>query len=282
MTQDNVAEMSPAPASSSKRGLLAKPITLDRVRYVAGPVGDVASDGFQFMPRVLSPPDVRQLSQGVEDALEQLSTAATVPDDDGRVRRDDEGRVRMAYGTHLLSPDVDAIARTGPWVRAISKALQQPVYLYQSKLTINPACSVAGWGWHIDFGPWQRRDTVPEPHLISAIVFLDDVGDESGGLSVVERSARTSIDETLEIVAKLEAAQSNGDDDSPYPVSPVGPAGSVLLLNALTVHGSASNRSSAQRRMLILTYNRCTNLPKTFCSSEWLCARDTAPLADTI
>lgn len=152
------------------------------------------------------------------------------------------------------------------------------MYLYQSKLTMNPPQSTAGWGWHQDFWPWHDRDSVPAPNLFSAIVFLDDVEENTGGIAVVSGSHKLGLNDfeaRRQLVADLEA---NGDDDS-RAICPVGPAGSVLLFHALSTHGSAANRSERQRRLLILTYNSCLNPPSRFSSAEWLCARDLTPCA---
>jgi ectoine hydroxylase len=251
------------------RGPLNQPTGPSRTRTAIQPEGDLRDDGYKFIPRCLSPSAVGELRHSIENTIPQLEAGAVI--------RDNGGKPRMAFGTHLLSEAVANVARHNPWTALIADALGGPVYVYQTKLTINPSNSEAGWGWHRDFSPWQHRDQVPAPMLMSAIVFLTDIGSDSGGLSIVRGSHQASSVDATVMIHDLTNGENRGGAFA-TPVSPLGPAGSVLIFHSLTVHGSAPNLSPDDRHLLIITYNRCSNLPKATASPDWLSARDTTPL----
>lgn len=254
----------------ARRSLLGQQTSLSHVSYFSEAQGDLDRDGYQFLPAALSAQQADELGRAVMDAINEVPAPAVV--------RDDTGRIRMAFGLHLASPYVDTVARTGRWIHSGAETLGDELYLYQSKLTINPPDGSGGWGWHQDFHPWHDRDGVPKPDMVSAIVFLDDIRPESGGLSVVAGSHRLPPSEVKPLMERLEAVE-GADPAAPLALSPIGPAGSVLVFHALSVHGSAPNRSTTDRRLLIYSYNSCRNVPMAHRSAEWLCARDTTPLA---
>jgi ectoine hydroxylase-related dioxygenase (phytanoyl-CoA dioxygenase family) len=103
--------------------------------------------------------------------------------------------------------------------------------------------------------------SLPEPNpIINALVFLDDQTRENGCLKVVPKSHLSAPRGPLDLrrefpdvpAAHLEERGYCGP--LPGEVALVCPAGSLVLLDHFTLHGSETNSSAASRRLISLGY----------------------------
>jgi ectoine hydroxylase len=62
--------------------------------------------------------------------------------------------------------------------------------------------------------------------------------------------------------------------------APLGPAGSVIFFDAVTLHASPTNISTKERTLTFVTYNRVDNHPPEFDDAhpEFVSSRDYSPL----
>ena len=106
------------------------------------------------------------------------------------------------------------------------------------------------WRWHQDFPTYFHDDKMPEPRLVNALVFIDEVREFNGPLMIVPASHKapayeTAVDDTTtsyplraaddSVVAGLAAER--GIE------APKGGPGSVIFAHTNIVHGSGPNMS---------------------------------------
>ena len=239
---------------------------------------------------------------GLRDALPSLF-AEPRP---SRILEKDGQTVRSIYAPHHHDERYAALTSHPSLVRAARALLGSDVYVYQVK--VNAKSSFAGdvWEWHQDYIYWEREDGLPRPDVINFAVFLDDVTEFNGPITVVPTTHRLgTIDphqpewpatqdrrqpyldkpEWIEnLVAKLKYSVDNATlkelVDRCGLAAPKGKAGSVLVFHSKLIHGSAPNISPYERRIAMVTYSRADNVPPAPGSKrpDFLCARDTAPI----
>jgi ectoine hydroxylase len=133
---------------------------------------------------------------------------------------------------------------------------------------INCKAAFAGdvWFWHQDYPAYLEDDHIPEPRMVNALIFLDEVTSLNSPLMLVPGSHRYR-DEMPEVsdqgtsytfrysgveTIKQQVAKAGID-------VPTGAAGSVILMNVNTLHGSTANLSPWSRRLITLTFNAFSN-----------------------
>jgi ectoine hydroxylase len=182
--------------------------------------------------------------------------------------------------------------------------LDGPVYVYQFKINAKVAFQGDVWEWHQDYIFWQREDGVPEPRLVTACIFLDEVNEFNGPLMLVPGSHHGGViepprtggvpagyEESPEWIASLTADLKYSVDKESLArlmsgsgiVAPKGPAGSVLLFHPNVVHGSVPNMSPFDRKLALVTYNSVANRQTANARPEFLVARGAealSPVAD--
>jgi ectoine hydroxylase-related dioxygenase (phytanoyl-CoA dioxygenase family) len=130
--------------------------------------------------------------------------------------------------------------------------------LYQAKLLMKSGHVGSSVPWHQDFAYWHN--TVPDPAMLNAMVYLDDADEENGCLRVVPRSHRRGL-----LAHGFSATERFGFSLPPHleqaAVPLPGRAGTVLLFGPLLVHGSTSNASGRPRRACTIVYTVPGNGP---------------------
>ena len=88
--------------------------------------------------------------------------------------------IRSAIAPHHSS---ELFRRLSQHPRIIEPAMQTlggPVYLHQFKINTKNAHDGEIWHWHQDYRTWFEDDGMPEPRVINAALFLDDVTEFNG------------------------------------------------------------------------------------------------------
>jgi ectoine hydroxylase len=181
------------------------------------------------------------------------------------------------------------LARHPRLLNLAQQLLDSEVYIFRSRINSKPAFTGGMWPWHQDFSYSHYLDGVPSPRIIKAIIFLDEMNEFNGPLYIIPGSHQEGILD-VKTEAELTTARSEKTDGSiassspfstaflPYTtpreaiaklvdkqgiVATKGSTGTILLLHPSVVHGSVSNISPFQRRILNITYNSVENLPIT-------------------
>lgn len=201
--------------------------------------------------------------------------------------------VRAVYASHQRQSEFSMLVRCPRLLGPVRQLLRDDVYIYQFKINAKPSFSGEGWSWHQDYAAWKIVDNLPAPRLVNVALFLDDVNEFNGPIIFVPGSHRQGLIRDCHRGGCAESAQHLDPEDIALTAtqmtalvdqhgmeSPKGEAGSVVLFHPEIVHGSASNMSPFDRRLLIVTYNDVHNEPGPLSMPrpEYLVGRDTDAL----
>ncbi len=205
------------------------------------------------------------------------------------------GAIRSALSCHLANEAYRRLSRHPRLVGPARRLLGGDVYLHQFKVNAKVAHDGEIWHWHQDFRTWHADDGMPEPRVLNAGVFLDDVTEFNGPLMFMPGShklghvpADAVADQSgVAIYGRLSADAAG----SPYAretidgwakrfgiVAPKGPAGSVLIFHGCLIHGSAPNMSAWNRTMTLATYNHTDNALVRPTRPAFVSLQDYAPI----
>lgn len=255
-------------------------------------------NGYLLLENAVSDATVRSLLGALPEVLAEPRPS--------RVLEKDGKTVRSIYGTHMHDSRFADLARHPFLVRAARALLGSDVYVYQFKVNTKEAFAGDIWEWHQDYVYWEREDGLPRPDISSFVVFLDEVTEFNGPVTVVPKThqlenvdaqspefpvtsdRRQPYRDQPEWIANLVARLKYSIDNATLReltdrwglVAPKGKAGSVLAFHSKLVHGSAPNISPYPRRVAIVTYCRTDNFPPPPGSNrpDFLCSRDHEPL----
>jgi ectoine hydroxylase len=228
---------------------------------------------------------------------------------DGRVFEDDGTTVRSVNGAHLHSETLRTLCSHPRLLTPAKRLLGDDVYVHQFKINAKRALIGDIWEWHRDFVYWQREDEMPQPHALTAAVFLDDVTDSGGPIIVIpgtqklgdgqpdpDISRGDSSDPRLpkwhshtakhmKYVLQAPLVQQLISDRGVTALT--GKAGTVVYFHCNLFHSSNANTSPWDRRVILITYNALKNqIPvQPFSRPEFLAGRDfraLTPLADDV
>ena len=255
------------------------------MRWTAQQVARFNEDGYLFLPALFSPEELAVLNAELPGILAQQRPE--------NLREQNFGAVRSALSPHLYNEAFRRLSRHPRLIDPAMQVLGGEVYLHQFK--INPKVAHDGeiWHWHQDFRTWHEDDGMPEPHIINAALFLDEVNEFNGPMMFIPGShqagwrASTRQFERIADYSRL-AADAVG---SPYSnetidalieahglVAPKGPAGSTVFFHACTIHGSAPNMSPWSRTMVLASPNQTDNYIRKPTRPAFLALQDFTPV----
>jgi phytanoyl-CoA hydroxylase len=166
-----------------------------------------------------------------------------------------------------------------PGILAVLQKLWGPSIRFDvSKLNLKAAGYGAPVEWHQDwaFYPHTNDD------LAAVGIMMDDVDDSNGPLLVIPGSHKGPIfDHHADGVFCGAMDPARGEVDYRTAVPLTGPAGSITIHHARTVHGSATNSSGRPRRLLLHQYRAADAWPLLGVPdygafrSQLLCGEDT-------
>ena len=223
-------------------------------------VAEYVERGFVVCPALLSPAEVGVLTGELDRILAGEYPAA------GVIMEKDGTTPRTVFNPHLYSDVYERLIRHPSVLGAVEELLDEQVYPFQLGINCKAAFNGDVWFWHQDYPTYQEDDHIPKPRMVNALIFLDEVTSLNGPLMLVPGSHRLegeTPDETTQGTSyRLRYADIDMIKEQVAKagiVAPTGPAGSVILMNANTLHGSTANLSPYARRMITLTYNAMSN-----------------------
>ncbi|HDY8021025.1 TPA: phytanoyl-CoA dioxygenase family protein [Vibrio vulnificus] len=196
--------------------------------------------------------------------------------------------VRGVHGMHLYDAYFSSLVQSPYFVQAAEAILGEPVYLHQSKINFKWSKDGKSWPWHQDYVFWREFDGILHNSLVNIAVFLDDVAEDNGPLVFIPHThhlgniskcfeSRSDWNKDLSAALTFQVLPDEVDPliDLHGTKSVTGQAGDVVFFNPDTIHGSGDNLSDEPRRIMILTYNTCSNRPGAVASPrpEFLCTR---------
>lgn len=152
------------------------------------------------------------------------------------------------------------LAFDSPIVDVAEDLLGPDVCYHHSKLNFKWSHGGEAVKWHQDIQYWPHTDFSP----LTIGVYLEDVEPEMGPMGIVPGSHRGPLyslqDASGQWVGAIQAqdlAQARPEQADYL----CGPAGSVTVHNCVCVHGSAPNRSTRVRPLLLQTYTSGDSFP---------------------
>jgi ectoine hydroxylase len=217
-------------------------------------------NGFAFRRDVLSADEVGVLTTDLDELL-------AIEADPQRVILEADGVTpRTVVNPHLYRDAYARLIRHPALLTAVEELLGEQVYAWQMGINCKAAFAGDVWFWHQDYPAYLEDDHIPEPRMVNALIFLDEVTSLNSPLMLVPGSHRYR-DEMPEAsdhgtsyafrysgleTIKQQVAESGID-------VPTGAAGSVIFMNVNTLHGSTANLSPWSRRLITLTFNAHSN-----------------------
>jgi len=246
------------------------PVVWDR--SVPGPlsteqVAQFERDGFLFLPNVFSQEEVSQFLGHAEELARNWP--ANTP---GLVREPDSQAVRSIFRLHAESETFRKVFSDRRLAGPVHQILASDLYVHQSRINYKPAMDGKEFFWHSDFETWHVEDGMPQMRALSVSVFLTESNEFNGPLMLVPGSHKTYIrcvGETPEnhheqSLKRQEIGVPSRDAlaklvEEGGIVAPKGPAGSVVMFDCNTMHGSSGNLSPNPRSNLFAVYNSVKN-----------------------
>jgi phytanoyl-CoA hydroxylase len=231
-------------------------------------VAEYRENGFVVVEGVLSEKEVRRLREVTDEMVERargLTTHNEIYDLED-THRPDEPRVRRikfpernheAYASLVRHPNIVAVLQ-----RLIGRDIRFDV----AKLNMKAAGYGAAVEWHQDwaFYPHTNDD------LCAVGIMMDDCGMENGPLMGIPGSHKGPVLDHHYGGAFCGAINPDASDiDFGAALPMTGPAGSITVHHARTIHGSAPNRSSRMRRLLLHQYRAADAWPLLGFADGW-------------
>lgn len=223
------------------------------------------SDGFVRLPSLLD-------AEEIEILRREVARLATI-EDECVFREGAGGTPKTMFRMHetdgaTASAPFRALSRAPRVLGAAQQVLQDDaLYMHHCKLNMKGAIEGSVWPWHQDFGSWHL-DGIPEPHLTTLMVMLDEASEMGGCLYFLPGSHKRGRipprwDETTAYkfwaTTPDEVRAALAEHDEPVPIT--GKPGDAVIFHCNLLHASSHNLSAHDRWQLYFCFNRVANRP---------------------
>ena len=241
--------------------------------------------GLLFVESLFTPTEVEELNNRLPNILDERGEQV--------LRERGSDSVRSAIAPHLKDELFRRLSLHPRIVEPSRQLLGGDVYLHQFKINAKEAHNGEIWHWHQDYRTWYEDDGMPEPTVLNATVFLDEVNEFNGPMMFIpgsHKDGRIDSDQDFERVPDYGRLSADAVG-SPYKVetinaliekngivAPKGPAGSTIFFHGCTVHGSGPNMSPWGRAMVFSSLNKLGNFIRKPTRPDFLALQDFTPL----
>ena len=217
---------------------------------------------------------LKELREYEDDADLKLS--------EGTILEPGREEIRTVFGIHEVSKRFQRLTQDPKLLAIVKQLLGSDVYIHQSRINYKPGFKGKGFDWHSDFETWHSEDGMPRMRALSCSIVLTDNGEFNGPLMLIPGSHRYFIPcvgrtpennykESLKSqevgvppASSLRELMLENDIEAPK-----GPAGSLVIFESNTMHGSNTNMSCWPRSNLFFVYNSVENtLHDPYCGNR--------------
>lgn len=214
--------------------------------------------------------------------LREFEDDADLKLSEGTILEPGREEIRTVFGIHEVSERFQRLTRDSKLLAIVKQLLGSDVYIHQSRINYKPGFKGKGFDWHSDFETWHSEDGMPRMRALSCSIVLTDNGEFNGPLMLIPGSHRYFIPcvgrtpqdnykESLKSqevgvppVSSLRELMLENDIEAPK-----GPAGSLVIFECNTMHGSNMNMSCWPRSNLFFVYNSVENtLHEPYCGNR--------------
>lgn len=201
---------------------------------------------------------------------------------EGTVLEPGKEEIRSVFGIHEISDRFSRLTRDPRLLAMVQQLLGSNVYIHQSRINYKPGFKGKGFDWHSDFETWHSEDGMPRMRSLSCSIVLTDNGEFNGPLMLIPgshkifvpcvgRTPENNYKESLKSqevgvpdFSSLRTLMLEGDIEAPK-----GRAGSLIMFECNTMHGSNLNMSCWPRSNLFFVYNSVENtLHDPYCGNR--------------
>lgn len=201
---------------------------------------------------------------------------------EGTVLEPGREEIRTIFGIHEVSERFSKLTRDPRLLAIVKQLLGSEVYIHQSRINYKPGFKGKGFEWHSDFETWHSEDGMPRMRSLSCSIVLTDNGEFNGPLMLIPGShryfvpcvGRTPEDNYKESLKSQEVGVPPASGLRELMLendieAPKGPAGSLVIFECNTMHGSNINMSCWPRSNLFFVYNSVENtLQDPYCGNR--------------
>lgn len=227
-------------------------------------------DGFLILPAFFSKEDVAVF----RDELTCLRECEETRQKPEAILEPERSELRSLFSIHKseISSLFAQLASDKRIVEMTRQILDSEVYIHQSRVNLKPGFAGKEFFWHSDFETWHVEDGMPRMRAVSCSLLLDQNSEFNAPLMLLPGSQHEFIacvgetpDEHYQ--ASLRRQEFGIPDHHSLSemvnqygiVQGTGPAGSLVLFDCNTMHGSNSNITPLPRSNLFFVYNSTRN-----------------------
>jgi ectoine hydroxylase len=248
-------------------------IHTDRSQASHGPLSnqqldDYEKNGFLFLENFFTEAEVEKMRReifGLRDAKHQHD----VPE---IVREPESEDIRSIFSVHMMNDFFNKVSKDQRILDIVSYLLGSSVYVHQSRVNYKPGFKGKEFYWHSDFETWHVEDGMPRMRAVSMSIALSDNYSYNGPLMLIPGSHKHFVscigktpDNHYQQSLKRQEFGVPDHDSMRWLVEqngisvPTGGAGSILLFECNTMHGSNSNITPLDRNNLFMVFNSVEN-----------------------
>lgn len=210
--------------------------------------------------------------QACQTELDRLRESADVKAREEAIVEPDSDELRSLFAVHRIVPFFERLSADARLVSIARQILGSDVYIHQSRINLKPGYRGREFYWHSDFETWHVEDGMPRMRAVSFSMAMTANYACNGPLMLIpgshhkyvacvgktpenhyQRSLRKQDigvpdDDSLRLLAELGGIE-----------APTGPAGTLVIFDCNTMHGSGGNISPFPRNNVFLVYNSVEN-----------------------
>ena len=251
-------------------------------------LADFEKNGFLILDAVFTESEVAALRSESSELLTDVTTKNLKE----VICEPNSGAVRSVFRAHKLSQPIEEVTNDHRLTRIAQGLLGDAVYIHQTRVNFKPGFKGTKFYWHSDFETWHVEDGMPRMRALSMSITLTENHADNGPLLLIPGSHKTFVtctDETPDNHHEKSLRKQQfgvpSDEAVSHLIETNGiaraecKAGSVIVFDCNTVHGSNSNITPDPRANIFVVYNAMANaVIDPFCTQpprpEHVCTRE--------
>ena len=251
-------------------------------------LADFEKNGFLILDAVFTESEVAALRSESSELLTDVTTKSLKE----VICEPNSGAVRSVFRAHKLSQPIEEVTNDHRLTRIAQGLLGDAVYIHQTRVNFKPGFKGTKFYWHSDFETWHVEDGMPRMRALSMSITLTENHADNGPLLLIPGSHKTFVtctgetpDNHHEKSLRKQQFGVPSDEAVSHLIETNGiaraecKAGSVIVFDCNTVHGSNSNITPDPRANIFVVYNAMANaVIDPFCTQpprpEHVCTRE--------
>lgn len=225
-------------------------------------------NGFLMLENYFSEAEVKDMQQKIFELRDEniKNNASEI------IREPESDDIRSIFAVHRDTNYFKELSESPKLRDIVNYLLGSDVYVHQSRINYKPGFKGKEFDWHSDFETWHVEDGMPRMRAVSASIALSDNYVFNGPLMLIPGSQNYYIsctgetpDDNYKESLKKQKLGVPDEDSIKFLAKqggiqvPTGKAGSVILFDCNTMHGSSGNMTPYDRNNLFFVFNSVKN-----------------------